>query len=166
LVLHGGGNFGDIWPQFQMFRELIIQRYRNTPIVITPQSIHFGSTDKRRHSARILGTHRQLFIFVRDEDSLGFVRDDVGTYGEVVPDMAHQLWGRPEFAVTDGAAGTLVMRRRDRESHGGVAAAEEPFYWGERNGKASRFLLRALRKWQTIDNPLRHWVPNYHLWRV
>src|SRR5690606_24697835 len=27
-------------------------------------------------------------------------------------------------------------------------------------------VLRALRKWQTIDNPLRHWVPNYRLWRI
>jgi pyruvyl transferase EpsO len=26
-------------------------------------------------------------------------------------------------------------------------------------------MLRALRKWQTIDNPLRHRVPNYDLWR-
>src|SRR6185503_16629406 len=36
----------------------------------------------------------------------------------------------------------------------------------ELNSGASRFALRALRKWQTIDNPLRHWLPNYQLWRI
>jgi pyruvyl transferase EpsO len=164
LVLHGGGNFGDIWPQFQMFRELIIQRYPGTPIVVLPQTIHFGGTEKRKHSARIFSAHRRLVIFVRDDESLAFVRRDVGADGEVVPDMAHQLWGRPEFAAT-GGAGTLMLRRRDRESYGDAAAGDY-FDWGELNGEASRVLLRALRKWQTIDNPLRHWVPNYYLWRL
>jgi pyruvyl transferase EpsO len=166
IVLHGGGNFGDIWPQFQMFRELIIRRYPGTPIVILPQSIHFGSADKRKNSARILGAHKQLTIFVRDEESFGFVRHDAGVDGEVVPDMAHQLWDRPEFAAGGDEAGTLVLRRRDRETHGGRTATEDHFDWGELNGGASRFLLRALRKWQTMDNPLRHTVPNYRLWRI
>lgn len=166
LVLHGGGNFGDIWPQFQIFRELIIERYPSTPIVILPQTIHFDDADNRKRAAQILRAHKQLVIFVRDDESLGFVRDDVGTDGEIVPDMAHQLWGRPEFATTDGGTGTLVLRRRDRESHSGDAAAVDHFDWGELHGGASRFMLRALRKWQTVDNPLRHWVPNYHLWRL
>jgi len=162
LVLHGGGNFGDIWPQFQMFRELIIQRYLDAPIVVFPQSIHFGSTDKRKQSARVLAAHKHLTIFVRDEESLGFVRE-AGSEGEIVPDMAHQLWGRRDFTAT-GGAGTLLMRRRDRES--GFDAPQDEFDWHELSGGASRFALRALRKWQTIDNPLRHIVPNELLWRV
>lgn len=165
LVLHGGGNFGDIWPQFQTFRELIIARYRDVPIVVLPQSIHFGSQTERKRSARLLSKHRHLVIFVRDTESLSFVRDDVGAAGEVVPDMAHQLWDHPEFAAaTPARAGTLVMRRRDRESRGRGDAAH--FDWGELSGGTSRLLLRALRKWQTIDNPLRHWLPNERLWCV
>jgi pyruvyl transferase EpsO len=163
LVLHGGGNFGDIWPQFQMFRELIIQRYPGTPIVIFPQSIHFSSAGSRKRAARILAAHKQLAIFVRDEESLGFVRE-AGVAGEIVPDMAHQLWGRSELAATDGA-GTLVLRRRDRES-GNAGPTGDYFDWRELNGEASRFTLRALRKWQTIDNPLRHVVANERLWRI
>lgn len=165
LVLHGGGNFGDIWPQFQMFRELIIRRYHDTPIVIFPQSIHFASANNRKRAADSLAAHRQLAIFVRDEESLGFVRE-AGVAGEIVPDMAHQLWGRPEFAAADHEAGTLVMKRRDRESGGAAPEADGRFDWGELNGEASRLVLRALRKWQTIDNPLRHAVPNERLWRL
>ena len=163
IVLHGGGNFGDIWPQFQMFRELIIARYPQTPIVVLPQTIHFASIAQRGRSARLLSAHRQLFIFVRDRESLAFLREaNVG--GALMPDMAHQLWGRPELAVTGPEAGTLVVRRRDQESRN--AADGTHFDWDELNGGISRVTLRALRKWQTIDNPLRHWVPNYALWRV
>jgi pyruvyl transferase EpsO len=163
LVLHGGGNFGDIWPQFQKFRELVVQRYPGTPIVIFPQSVHFVGADSRKRAVHTFAAHKRLVIFVRDEESLDFVRE-AGADGEIVPDMAHQLWGRPEFAATDGA-GTLVMRRRDRESGSGWSTNDD-FDWCKLNGKASRFALHALRKWQTIDNPLRHVVPNERLWRI
>lgn len=164
LVLHGGGNFGDIWPQFQKFRELIIERYRNTPIVIFPQSIHFSSAEAGKRAAGVLAAHKQLFIFVRDEESLAFVYDG-GLVGEILPDMAHQLWGRPEF-TSDAGSGTLVLRRRDRERDAQAAQTTDHFDWDELNRGASRFLLRALRKWQTVDNPLRYIVPNYVLWRL
>jgi pyruvyl transferase EpsO len=163
LALHGGGNFGDIWPQFQAFRELVVERYPDTPIVIFPQSIHFAGAEKRKRAARILAAHKQLVIFVRDQESLGFVHD-AGVEGDIVPDMAHQLWGRPQLAAVNGA-GTLVLRRRDRES-GSAGPAGDYFDWRELNGAASRFALRVLRKWQTVDNPLRHIVPNERLWRI
>jgi pyruvyl transferase EpsO len=165
LVLHGGGNIGDIWPHFQMFRELIVQRYLNTPTVVLPQSIHFGDPRARERAARIFAEHPQLFVFVRDAESLRFVRDDCGLLGEMMPDMAHQLWGRPQFAPSDadGQSGELFMRRRDRESANPGRRASS-FDWDELNGMASNFTLRGLRKLQTIDSPLRHWVSNYRLW--
>lgn len=163
IVLHGGGNFGDIWPQFQMFRELIIARYPQTPIVVLPQTIHFASIAQRGRSARLLSAHRQLFIFVRDRESLAFL-GEAEAGGELMPDMAHQLWGRPELAASGSGRGTLIVRRRDRESRN-IDGAEQ-FDWDELNGGASRLMLRALRKWQTIDNPIRHAMPNYILWRV
>ncbi|HWK95873.1 MAG TPA: polysaccharide pyruvyl transferase family protein [Pseudolabrys sp.] len=163
IVLHGGGNFGDVWPQFQAFRELIIARYPETPIVILPQTIHFDSIAQRGRSARLLSAHRQLYIFVRDRESLAFLRE-ANAGGELMPDMAHQLWGRPELSVPGPEHGTLVVRRRDRESRNMAGAVQ--FDWDELNSAVSRFTLRALRKWQTIDNPLRHSVPNYLLWRL
>jgi len=163
IVLHGGGNFGDIWPQFQIFRELIIARYPGTPIVVLPQTIHFGNAVQRERSARLLSAHQHLHIFVRDRESLTFLRE-AGVSGGLMPDMAHQLWGRPELAAPRSEHGTLVVRRRDRESRNMARAAQ--FDWDELNGGVSRFMLRALRKWQIIDNPLRHAVSNYALWRV
>jgi pyruvyl transferase EpsO len=85
-----------------------------------------------------------------------------------MPDMAHQLWGRPEFAPRegDGRCGELVMRRRDKESADPRYRQISSFDWEDLNGASSNFALRALRKLQTIDSPLRHWVSNYQLWRM
>jgi pyruvyl transferase EpsO len=166
LMLHGGGNFGDIWPEFQTFRELLVQRYPDTRIVVLPQSIHFGAAAERARAAAIFGAHRKLFFFVRDAESLRFVEDELSGEAEILPDMAHQLWGRPEFAAASAERGTLVLRRRDRESRAASRGDTVHFDWADLNGRASKFALRALRKWQVIDNPLRHIVPNYVLWRL
>lgn len=166
LALHGGGNFGDLWPEFQSFRETIVQRYPDTPIVILPQSIHFGSARERARAARLFGAHKNLFVFVRDAESLRFVQDDMGGAGDIMPDMAHQLWGSRGLTPDGRESGTLVLRRRDRESRRAASTADAEFDWADLNGRLSTFSLRALRKWQTIDNPLRHAVPNYQLWRI
>lgn len=168
LVLHGGGNLGDIWPHFQLFREQIIQRYRHARIVILPQSIHFDSAAARTRASRVLAAHPRLFTFVRDAESLQFVRGDCGGQGEIMPDMAHQLWGRQPYRVfTRGdGSGTLILRRRDKESRDHSESDRDSFDWADLNGRLSTITLRALRKWQTIDNPLRRQVPNYALWRL
>lgn len=168
LVLHGGGNLGDIWPHFQFFREQIIQRYPHSRIVILPQSIHFDSAAARARAARVFATHPQLYTFVRDAESLQFVQDDCGGEGEIMPDMAHQLWGRAPYSAfaRDAGHGTLVLRRRDKESRNHNGLSKDSFDWADLNNGRSIITLRALRKWQTIDNPLRGLVPNYALWRI
>jgi pyruvyl transferase EpsO len=84
-----------------------------------------------------------------------------------MPDMAHQLWGRPAFAASSSKQeGTLLLRRRDKESRDFGTGKITHFDWDDLNGSASNFLLRCLRKWQIIDNPLRHWISNYELWRL
>jgi pyruvyl transferase EpsO len=167
LALHGGGNLGDLWPHFQMFREMLITRYHDIPIVILPQSVHFESSTGRARAAHVFGRHRQLFTFVRDVESLNFIREHCGGAGEVMPDMAHQLWGRLAFMpfVTAKPCGTLIQRRRDKERRRESATTPAAFDWEDLKSKGDVFALRALRKWQIVDNPLRHWVSNYALWR-
>lgn len=46
IILQGGGNLGDLWSNHQKFREYIISKYRDRPIVIMPQSIYFEHTSK------------------------------------------------------------------------------------------------------------------------
>jgi pyruvyl transferase EpsO len=167
LALHGGGNLGDLWPHFQLFREMLITRYRDIPIVVLPQSVHFANPRERDRAAAIFGGHRYLFTFVRDSESLTFIRDDCGGAGEISPDMAHQLWQRPLFTppAANAATGTLIQRRRDKERRSGIATPSASFDWDDLKSGSDALMLRAMRKWQIVDNPVRHWIPNYTLWR-
>ncbi|NMG60586.1 polysaccharide polymerase [Geitlerinema sp. P-1104] len=69
ILLQGGGNLGDLWTLHQDFRERIIAKYPNHPIVILPQSIFFSSLDNLKKTANIFNAHPQLTIFARDNYS-------------------------------------------------------------------------------------------------
>lgn len=69
IILQGGGNFGDTWPRHQNFREKIIKRYRDRPLIIMPQSIYYSHPENIKNTASILNAHPNLTIFVRDNYS-------------------------------------------------------------------------------------------------
>jgi pyruvyl transferase EpsO len=163
IVFHGGGNLGDIYPDYQMFRELVIARYPDAPIVILPQSVHFGDQAKRAAVARVFAAHPKLFIFARDQESLDFARTDCGCSAALMPDMAHSLWGSlPRHDSNDTRL--LNIRRRDPEAVAGLAGSTATFDWDEVISPFDLFLLRLLRKMQSIDTPTRHVVPNHMVW--
>jgi len=163
IVFHGGGNLGDIYPDYQMFRELVIARYPDAPTVILPQSIHFGDQAKRAAVAKTFAAHSRLFIFARDRESLDFARTDCGCEATLMPDMAHALWGSlPRHNSADTRL--LNIRRRDPEAVVGLAGDAATFDWDEVISPLDLFLLRLLRKMQSIDTPTRHIVPNHVAW--
>src|ERR1700722_5314242 len=53
IVCQGGGNFGDLYPHFQSFRERITATFPNHRIVILPQTIHFKSEFKQAESLQL-----------------------------------------------------------------------------------------------------------------
>ncbi len=69
IFFNGGGNLGDLWSEFQEFREYIIEKYKDRPIVILPQSIYFKNPDNLHKTAKIFNSHPNLTIFVRDNYS-------------------------------------------------------------------------------------------------
>jgi exopolysaccharide biosynthesis predicted pyruvyltransferase EpsI len=42
VLLHGGGNFGDEWPEHQRLREQILREHRDRPVVVLPQAVQFS----------------------------------------------------------------------------------------------------------------------------
>lgn len=163
IVFQGGGNLGDLYRDHQMFRELVIARYPETPIVILPQSIHFQAPESRVATARNFAAHRQLYVFARDRESLGFLRDECGNPASLMPDMAHALWG--SLPRQDGSkTATLHFRRRDKEAKLNAEEPAESFDWDDLISAFDRGMIRLLRKMQSLDLPTRHVVPNHVLW--
>jgi exopolysaccharide biosynthesis predicted pyruvyltransferase EpsI len=90
ILIHGGGNFGDLWPEHQDFREQICLDFPDRVIVQLPQSIHFKSEARKAQAQRILGAHGRFFLWARDQDTLSRAQEfDVEV--SVTPDMAFVL---------------------------------------------------------------------------
>lgn len=69
IILQGGGNLGDTWSHHQEFRERIIAKYCDRPIIIMPQCVYFKNPEKLNQAAAIFNAHPNLTLFARDNYS-------------------------------------------------------------------------------------------------
>ncbi|MEX8058192.1 polysaccharide pyruvyl transferase family protein [Microbacterium sp. 16-032] len=125
ILLHGGGNFGDVWPSFQEFRERVVADNHDRRIVQLPQTVYFQSPSRAAQANAILSAHPDFTLLVRDTDSLeraSTALPDVNV--RLCPDMA--LGWTPREAQTRGKSrGILVLAREDKEAAGDLAAEIE-----------------------------------------
>lgn len=120
ILMQGGGNFGDLHPNHQPFRERVLGEYPDHKVVVLPQTLHWRDPDGMARFAATHGRHQDFTLLVRDRPSLELGRRHLGE-GRVhlFPDMAHQLW--PELHDDPArrpptAASTLLFIRDDAES--------------------------------------------------
>ena len=43
VLIHGGGNWGDVWRGSQEFHLKIIQEYPHNRIIVFPQTVHYDN---------------------------------------------------------------------------------------------------------------------------
>ena len=84
ILLHGGGNFGDLYAWEMEPRLSIIEHYPNHPIRFLPQSIHFEDPVNLAKAIAILAQHSDLKLYVRDKVSLAFARKNFGKEGILI----------------------------------------------------------------------------------
>lgn len=93
IVLHGGGNFGDLYPAHQKLREKIITGYPQHRIVILPQTIFYKKESEFDRTAHIFNRHNDVHLYVRDPFSHEMATMKFNKCSIYLsPDMAHQLW--------------------------------------------------------------------------
>jgi exopolysaccharide biosynthesis predicted pyruvyltransferase EpsI len=112
LLLHGGGNFGDIWLHHQEFREHVLERFRDRPVIQLPQSIHFRSERRADHTARAIERHPNFVLLVRDEPSLEFARRKFQCETRLCPDAAFNIGAR---TASRPIIEVLALLRTDEE---------------------------------------------------
>lgn len=133
IFLQGGGNFGDLWPRFQHFRESVIESFPESRIVLLPQSIHFQGQAGLERARRVLGAHPRLTLLVRERRSLELARAELGLPAILCPDLAFCLPPLPRSSrpIHD----LVVLARRDQETAHGRAALHvhggHTVDWGE-----------------------------------
>ncbi len=121
ILLHGGGNLGDLWPRPQRLREQVIQDFSRRPIVQLPQSIHFGDREALARTRAVFDGHPDLTIVVRDSASLELADRECQCRAVLCPDMAFYLGALAIPRVKD--VDVLWLKRTDREAVPGNIAA-------------------------------------------
>jgi pyruvyl transferase EpsO len=116
ILLHGGGNLGDVWPAHQRFCEEIIVAFPDRKVVQLPQTNHFMKGDNLEQARAIFNQHPDLTILVRDKRSLEPAQNEFRARTTLCPDMAFALGplSRPEVPTH----GIVWLMRTDRESAG------------------------------------------------
>lgn len=116
LLLQGGGNFGDLWPANQDFREAIISAHPQNAIIQFPQSLHFGDPAAVQKTARSMRGARNLRLLVRDHESYDLATTHFDCDVALCPDMAFALGPRQRIGTPD--LDVLLLLRTDKESIG------------------------------------------------
>ncbi len=119
VLMQGGGNFGDLYPHHQSYRNAAIARFGNHRIIILPQTIHFQHDSEIRRVRQVLEAHPDLHILLRDFRSLELAkRHFPDCKSRLLPDMAHYLWPGPlvSTAPAENARSPLFLMRDDKET--------------------------------------------------
>lgn len=153
IMLHGGGNFGDLYPAHQSFREEIIKKFTDKIIICLPQSIHFDSKEELEKSADVFNKHQNYHFFVRDLESLEIAKKFTNN-AMLMPDMAHSLHPLIDKLETykeieTGRIRLLNMQRKDKESSSdfqGLSICKRSFDWDDIIDPSNYYLGRIIEK--------------------
>ena len=89
ILIHGGGNWGDVWRPSQDFHLKIIQEYPDNKIIVFPQTVHYDNQQNLEYDISIISRHKNLTICTRDNVSFELLKKKyLNTKVLLVPDMA------------------------------------------------------------------------------
>lgn len=116
IIFNGGGNFGDLWESYTIFRNKIILRYPENHYLIFPQSVCYNDAKKIEEDVRVYATcGRRMTICARDKDSYDFLKSNF-TQNNIllVPDMAFYT-DDCLLKPKSGNGRILFLKRQDKE---------------------------------------------------
>lgn len=156
VAIHGGGNFGGLYPAMSEHRYRMAERLRaNTTLIQLPQSVHFVSEAAKQEFARRMATREGLRIAVRDEHSKADL-EELGFIADLVPDSVHMLG---HLDSPDPESAVIVLARRDDESSGialppGVVSVD--WIRDPRSMTAATWLRWRARRWEATKSLGNH----------
>lgn len=167
VLIHGGGNFGDLWPRHQRFRETVIADHPDRRVIQLPQSVQFETAAALDRARAVCDDHPDLTLLLRDRRSLERARGSFAAKTDLCPDLAVCL-----PAHTRAIAPTTPELWLLREDHEAVPD-RTPTNTGSRtvvdwldeppaappSGVAARGLAEVRRVVGTRGGPLSSWNP-------
>lgn len=122
ILLHGGGNFGDLYLHNQAAVRLrVLSEFSRHRTIQLPQSIWFQHEKNRDDVCALCEAHRDFTLLVRDQQSLALARAHFRVPSELCPDMAFALG--PQLRPAPARCDVLWLARTDVESCGDAIPA-------------------------------------------
>ncbi|GGI67770.1 exopolysaccharide biosynthesis protein [Polymorphobacter multimanifer] len=112
ILLHGGGNFGDIWPRHHALRLRILDRFAHKRIVQLPPSISFVDPETLAATSAAIARHPDFHLLVRDHASASLAKANFDCPVILAPDMAFCL---DPLARTAPSTDIFCLLRTDKE---------------------------------------------------
>lgn len=144
VLLHGGGNFGDLYPSHHAIREAVFRDLKGRPVVQLPQSINFGDEEGLERTRRLIAEHGEVTLLLRDEASEEFARRHFDARVLLAPDSAFALG--PLTRPGPPSTPLAIQARTDRESSANQPQDEGTFDWLDRPTRRSARLELRLRE--------------------
>lgn len=114
ILLHGGGNMGELYREHISFLFRLVKEYPDNRIIVFPQTICYRNMDLLRRDMELLRKHRDLHFCVRDKNGYALIKNEL-PHVYLLPDMCacidlkfFQQW-KPKIK------GSLLLKRKDAE---------------------------------------------------
>lgn len=117
ILFHGGGNFGDLYPEHVDFLKRLIKTYPENKIVILPQTVFYKDRNNLIQDAKILNSHNNLTICARDRKCYSELKEILNNNICLVPDMAFFIGQKYLSSISKKLKTNTVlyMKRKDDE---------------------------------------------------
>ena len=117
ILIHGGGNLGDLWKNQQQLRETVLNDFPHRTVIQLPQSIHFTKHENAVRAASIIRAHRDFILLVRDHSSFVFAKRYFKCPTHLCPDMAFFISpARRQKLPVEADNHTILLIRTDKEA--------------------------------------------------
>lgn len=166
ILLHGGGNFGDIWRQSQDFRLEVIRRYPHNRIIVFPQTIYYQDVTLMKEDVRIMAEHPRLTLCARDQESYDILKGNFQNPVLLVPDMAFCISSNilKKYRLKEQER-ILFLKRTDKELASASYSIErenlpiEVREWPSMEGRMLKMFL--FEKWMGLNRRFNKWGLDY-----
>ncbi len=126
ILLHGGGNFGDLWPLHNAFRKKAHEMFPHQKTIILPQSVYYKSQGKLEEDADFYMRYPNVTICARDRVSFEILTQYFPNNPKLlVPDMAFCM-EMNSYRHIANPEGIVFIKRLDKEINETISYQEFP----------------------------------------
>lgn len=129
ILLQGGGNMGDVYPDQVILRKKVIEGFKLNQIVVMPQTIHFDDNDAKLPSYYDQNKGN-LTLVAREQVSYDIMRNQYAGEVLLTPDIVLFLASQMDDKESD-RNGTLICLRSDKERNSNALTYTQVFSYLE-----------------------------------